>query len=92
MSTVGSDGKEYACSAGDLCSIPVFERSPEGGNGYPLQYLPGKFHEQRSLAGSSPWDHKRVRHDLVTKQQQLYMCVCVCVCVYYIYMYEVSIM
>ena len=33
-------------------------------------FLPGKFHEQRSLAGYSPWGHKRVRHDLATKQQQ----------------------
>ena len=31
-------------------------------------FLPGKSHEQRSLAGYSPWGHKRVRHDLVTKQ------------------------
>ena len=26
-------------------------------------FLPGKFHGQRSLAGYSPWGHKRVRHD-----------------------------
>ena len=32
----GSDGKEYACSAGDLCSIPELERSPGEGNGNPL--------------------------------------------------------
>ena len=31
-------------------------------------FLPGKSHGQRSLAGSSPWGHKRVRHDLATKQ------------------------
>ena len=34
----GSDGKEYACSAGDLGSIPGLGRSPKEGNGYPLQY------------------------------------------------------
>ena len=34
----GSDGKESACSAGDLGSIPGLGRSPEEGNGYPLQY------------------------------------------------------
>ena len=34
----GSDGKAYACSAGDLGSIPGLGRSPEEGNGYPLQY------------------------------------------------------
>ena len=32
-----SDGKESACSAGDLGSIPGSGRSPEG-NGNPLQY------------------------------------------------------
>ena len=30
----------------------------------------GESHEQRSLVGYSPWTHRRVRHDLVTKQQQ----------------------
>ena len=34
----GSDGKESACNAGDLCSISGSARSPGGGNGYPLQY------------------------------------------------------
>ena len=34
----GSDGKEYACSAGDLGSIPGSGRSPGEGNGNPLQY------------------------------------------------------
>ena len=28
-----------------------------------LLFLPGKMHRQRSLAGYSPWGHKRVRHD-----------------------------
>ena len=34
----GSDGKESACNAGDLHSIPGLGRSPEEGKGYPLQY------------------------------------------------------
>ena len=34
----GSDGKESACSVGDLSSIPGLGRSPGKGNGYPLQY------------------------------------------------------
>ena len=34
----GSEGKEYACNAGDPGSIPVSQRSPGGWNGYPLQY------------------------------------------------------
>ena len=32
-------------------------------------FLPGKSLGQRSLAGYSPWGHKRFGHDLVTKQQ-----------------------
>ena len=34
----GSAGKESACSAGDLGSIPVLGRSPGEGNGNPFQY------------------------------------------------------
>ena len=34
----GSDGRESACSAGDLGSIPGSGRSLGEGNGYPLQY------------------------------------------------------
>ena len=35
----GSAGKESACSAGDLDSIPGLGRSPGEGKGYPLQYF-----------------------------------------------------
>ena len=35
----GSDGKESACNAGDLGSIPQSGRSPGEENGYPLQYF-----------------------------------------------------
>ena len=34
----GSAGKESACNAGVLGSIPVLGRSPREGKGYPLQY------------------------------------------------------
>ena len=34
----GSDGKESACNSGDPGSIPGSGRSPEEGNGNPLQY------------------------------------------------------
>ena len=34
----GSDGKESACNAGDLSSVPGLGRSPGGGNCNPLQY------------------------------------------------------
>ena len=33
-------------------------------------FLPGKSHGQRTLVSYSPWGHKRVGHDLTTKQQQ----------------------
>ena len=55
----GSDGKESACNAGDLGSIPGLGRSPGGGHGNPLQ---GPCLEnpqgQRSLVGYSLWGHK----------------------------------
>ena len=34
----GSDGKESACSAGDLGSIPGLGRTPGDWTNYPLQY------------------------------------------------------
>ena len=56
----GSVGKESACIAGHLGSIPGSGRYPEEGNGnpFPLVCLPGRSHGQKSLAGYSPWDHK----------------------------------
>ena len=49
--------------------IPVSGRSPGGEHGNPPQYscLENPY-GLRSLAG--PWGHKRIRHDLATKQQQ----------------------
>ena len=53
----GSDGKESACNARDLGSIPGLGRSSGGGHGNPLQYsCLQNPHGQRSLAGYSPWD------------------------------------
>ena len=41
----GSAGKESACNAGDLGSIPGLERSPGGGNGRPSPvFLSGESH------------------------------------------------
>ena len=31
-------------------------------------FLPGEFQRQRSVAGYSPWGHKRVGQDFVSKQ------------------------
>ena len=47
------------------------EDSPWRKKGQPSPvFLPGKSHGQRSLAGYSPWGHKKLRHNLTTKQQQ----------------------
>ena len=57
----GSDGKESACNAGNLGSIPGLGRSPGGGHGNPLQYsCLENPHGQRSLAGYGPWGHKEL--------------------------------
>ena len=57
----GSDGKESACNAGDLGSIPGLERSPGEGHGNPLQYSSLKnTHGQRSLVGYSSWGHREL--------------------------------
>ena len=51
----GSDGKESACNAGDLRSIPESGRFPGEGYDYPtLVLLLGEFHGQRSLVVYSP--------------------------------------
>ena len=45
--------------------------SPIEGNGNPLQYsCQANPAERGSVEGYSPWGRKRLRHDLVTKQQQ----------------------
>ena len=56
-----SVGKESACNAGDLGSIPGLGRSPQGGHGNPLQYsCLGNPHGQRCLAGYSPRGRKEL--------------------------------
>ena len=55
--------------------IPGLGRSPGEWNSNPLQlFLPGEFHGQRSLAGYSPWSHKRVGHILATKHNTRTQC------------------
>ena len=50
----GSAGKESACNAGDLGSIPGLGRSPGEGKGYPLQYSG----LENSTGQCSPWGRK----------------------------------
>ena len=57
----GSGGKESACNVGDLGLKSGSGRSPGLGHGNPLQYFCLETpHEQRSLAGYSPWHRKEL--------------------------------
>ena len=59
----GSDGKESACNAGDLSSVPGSGRSPGEGRGNPLQY----FYLESSMDRGAWWatvlGSQRVEHD-----------------------------
>ena len=57
----GSDGKESACTAGDLVSIPGLGRFPGEGNGNPLQYscLQNPM-DRGAWWGCSPCGHKEL--------------------------------
>ena len=73
---MGSDGKESACNAGDLGSIPGLGRFPGGGHDNPLQYsFLEDPHGQRSLAGYSPWGHKESAMTL-RSPESLKLCDC----------------
>ena len=69
-----SVGRESACSAGDLGSIPGLGRSPRGGHGNPLPVF---------LPGESPWTEepgglqskgRGVRHDQQLKRSSAQPC------------------
>ena len=65
-------GKESACKAGDVGSVPGLARSPGEGKGNPLQYscLGNPWTEEPGRLQSM--ESQRVRCDLATKQQQEY--------------------
>ena len=54
----GSDVKQSTCNVRDLDSILGLGRSSGGAQAWQStqEFLPGKSHGQRSLAGYSPWD------------------------------------
>ena len=69
----GSDGKESACKAGDLGSVPGLGRSPGGGHGSPLQYSCLENPHGRGVWQACPWGRmgsQRVRHDGETNTAQ----------------------
>ena len=65
----GSVIKNPSVSAENVSVIPGSGRFPEDGNGNPLQYSCLEIAMDRRV-GDNPWGHKRVRHDLATKQKQ----------------------
>ena len=62
----GSDGKESACNARDPSSIPGSGRSPEEGNGNPLQHSCLENPMDRGAWQAAVHGGHRVRHDSVT--------------------------
>ena len=54
----GSAGRESACNAGDLSSIPGLERSPGEGNSYSLQYSG----LENSTGVAKSWTQQRFSH------------------------------
>ena len=66
----GSEVNNMPANTRGLGMIPRSGRSPGERMATHCSILPGKSHRQSTLVGYSPWGHKRVRHDLVTKQQQ----------------------
>ena len=93
-----SFGKESACSAGDLDLNPGLGRSPEEGNGNPLQYSCLENPMDRGAWQATVHGIVRVGHNLVSKPPPLitilHACVCICVlrlCIYdfkYNYVYQ----
>jgi len=82
------NGKESAFQCRRHGFYPWVGKIPWRRKWQPLPlFLPGKSYEQRSLAGYSPWGHKRVGSDLATEQQQFMSCSdveCCCVSLEYL--------
>ena len=69
--TGGSDGKESACSAGDLGLIPWSGKSPGEGNGYTLQYS-----NLENSMGKGVWQHDKVTNttqDCVREEAEAFL-------------------
>ena len=60
-------------AAGDVGSIPVLERSPEEGNGNPLQYPSWKIPWTEEPGGLQSMGLQRVGHDRATKHTHLHI-------------------
>ena len=62
----GLDGKESASNVGDPVQSLGWDNPLEEEMATTPVFLPGEFHGQRSLAGYSPMELQRVRHNWVT--------------------------
>ena len=71
--TNSSVGKESACNAGDLGSIPGLGRSSGEGNGNPLQYSSLENPTERGPWQVTVHGVTRVRQDLATKKREKYL-------------------
>jgi len=67
-----SVGKESACGAGDLSSIPGSGRSPGEGNGNPLQYSCLENPMDRGAGRLQTMGVTRFGHNLATKPSSPY--------------------
>ena len=82
-----SDGKESACNAADLGSIPGLGRSPGGGHDNPLTpvFLPGESPWTEGPGGLHCWGSQRFGHDWATKHRhRCKRTVYICGVLYYI--------
>ena len=65
--------KNPLANAGDMGLTPGSGRIHWRRNWQPTAvFLPGKSHGQRTV-GYSPWGHRKVGHNLATKQQSCYL-------------------
>ena len=65
----GSVVKDLPANARDWVSMPGYGRCPEKEMVAHSSILPWKIPWIGNLVAYSPWDHKRVRNNLVTKHQ-----------------------
>ena len=59
----GSEGKEFACDAGDTGLVPELGRSSTEGSGYPFQYSRLENSIDRGNQWATAHGEQRVRHD-----------------------------
>ena len=76
----GSVVKNLPANAGDAGSVPGLGRPPGEGNGTPLQYSCLGNSMDREAWQAIAHGVAKVRHDLVTEQQHIYMSLCHTAC------------